>query len=163
MKFSTFQKQIEGAGLEARDCGKGHWQVIGGALLVNYYPNAKKGPTLYIAGTNSGKKVWHIEQVIKAAKNPPEGLSPSKRKMNHRPDKKKLYKKTQVCHWCGRHLVLDRCNENPDAGIYFATLDHVIPRSIGGLNNANNYVLACEDCNERRGSDMPEITKGGAA
>jgi len=38
-----------------------------------------------------------------------------------------------------------------------ATLDHVIPISRGGLNNANNYVIACEPCNSERGNNMPEV------
>jgi len=30
------------------------------------------------------------------------------------------------------------------------TIDHVIPKSIGGSDNADNLALACRRCNERR-------------
>lgn len=32
-----------------------------------------------------------------------------------------------------------------------ASLDHIIPRVKGGLNSADNFVMACTACNSRRG------------
>jgi 5-methylcytosine-specific restriction endonuclease McrA len=40
-----------------------------------------------------------------------------------------------------------------------STMDHVIPLHRGGLDNANNRVLACEPCNSKRGHDMPELKR----
>jgi 5-methylcytosine-specific restriction endonuclease McrA len=34
------------------------------------------------------------------------------------------------------------------------TLDHVIPRSKGGKNEMDNYVLACWPCNNAKGSNI---------
>ena len=46
-----------------------------------------------------------------------------------------------VCHYCGvRHKI------------YRLTLDHVVPRSRGGVNAKSNLVLACEPCNHAKGS-----------
>ena len=37
-----------------------------------------------------------------------------------------------------------------------ATLDHVIPQSKGGLDSWENTVCACENCNRRKGNQLPE-------
>lgn len=49
-----------------------------------------------------------------------------------------------TCYWCEDTVTL---------GVD-ATLEHVIPRSLGGTNRAANIVTACEDCNSRR-ADNP--------
>lgn len=47
------------------------------------------------------------------------------------------------CVWCGRALTsADR----------LATLDHVLPRSAGGCDHTDNFVVACAACNRRRGN-----------
>lgn len=33
-----------------------------------------------------------------------------------------------------------------------ATLEHIIPRSLGGGDNRDNVTLACRPCNQRRGN-----------
>lgn len=47
------------------------------------------------------------------------------------------------CHYCNCHLYRSQ-----------GTLDHVVPKSFGGPNCLENYVLACSDCNELRGTDL---------
>ncbi len=49
--------------------------------------------------------------------------------------------KWPFCQWCGRDLA------RPDV-----TADHVKPRACGGEDSWDNLVIACSDCNERRGS-----------
>lgn len=34
------------------------------------------------------------------------------------------------------------------------TIDHVVPQSVGGPDDAENLALACRNCNERRGSRL---------
>lgn len=48
------------------------------------------------------------------------------------------------CKYCGRQLFsrLD------------ATVDHVIPRSLGGRDRPSNYVAACHPCNTGKGSKL---------
>lgn len=56
----------------------------------------------------------------------------------------------EVCHWCDAPLditIVDPRHPSPPR----ATLDHVIPRSLGGPSSLNNLVLACEPCNAERG------------
>ena len=45
----------------------------------------------------------------------------------------------RICVWCGKDTVGD------------ASRDHIIPRVAGGPNHRDNYLLACRDCNSRRG------------
>ena len=47
------------------------------------------------------------------------------------------------CHWCGCDLNLDAKQSNP----FFATIEHLVPRSEGGSNNLSNLGLACRPCN----------------
>lgn len=57
------------------------------------------------------------------------------------------------CAYCGV-----RCNPGDsgqglgDVGPTYPTLDHVTPLVLGGAHNASNAVLACFDCNNRKGN-----------
>lgn len=59
------------------------------------------------------------------------------------------------CAYCGRDLR----SATPDQ----VTLDHLLPRSCGGSNDAQNLVTACLRCNSQRG-DRPwaDYATGGA-
>jgi len=50
-----------------------------------------------------------------------------------------------TCQYCGRRM--------PKTDL---TLDHVVPRSRGGIDSWDNLVLACMPCNVRKGSRMPQ-------
>lgn len=125
----------------------GHVQLKG-RLLVNYYPNSKN-KTAYISGMTTSKKNVAPETAVMMAIKPPEAFkTKSKRKKCYKGAKSKLFAKDPFCYWCRCELTRETM-----------TLDHVIPLSRGGLNNANNYVAACEPCNTKRGSSMPEVKK----
>lgn len=49
------------------------------------------------------------------------------------------------CQYCGKRF------SKPDL-----TIDHVIPRSRGGLDSWTNLVLACVRCNVKKGSKTPQ-------
>jgi 5-methylcytosine-specific restriction endonuclease McrA len=62
---------------------------------------------------------------------------------------------------CSRRGVLARdretcqyCGVQP--GRSQLTVDHVLPRSRGGLTTWDNVVAACRDCNHRKGGRTPE-------
>jgi 5-methylcytosine-specific restriction endonuclease McrA len=62
---------------------------------------------------------------------------------------------------CSRRGVLARdretcqyCGIQP--GRSHLTVDHVLPRSRGGLTTWDNVVAACRDCNHRKGGRTPE-------
>ncbi len=48
-----------------------------------------------------------------------------------------------VCQYCGQHVT-------------YLTVDHVIPRRMGGQHTWDNLVAACPPCNHRKGSHTPE-------
>ena len=49
------------------------------------------------------------------------------------------------CQYCGRRFARSELN-----------LDHVIPRSRGGLSTWENVVCSCHTCNRRKGGRTPE-------
>jgi hypothetical protein len=50
-----------------------------------------------------------------------------------------LFRDNFICHYCGS---------------YGDTVDHVIPKSKGGLRTFDNCVCACKSCNECKGSNL---------
>ena len=53
-----------------------------------------------------------------------------------------------LCQYCGRHFP-----------IHQLSLDHVIPRSRGGMSTWENVVCACLACNVRKGGRTPHEAK----
>jgi len=49
-----------------------------------------------------------------------------------------------TCQYCGRRMPRSE-----------VTIDHVIPRSRGGIDSWENLVLACVDCNVKKGNRTP--------
>lgn len=49
------------------------------------------------------------------------------------------------CQYCSKQLKSGQ-----------ATVDHIIPRSAGGLSSFNNCVTACYNCNNKKGGRTPE-------
>lgn len=133
-------------GAEVTDNGNGHYHIRG-RLLVNYYPLSKKR-SAYVAGTTRAETHVSPTQAVAMAFDAPElAGKPTKRRKNARWRRRCIIKaKGPNCHWCQKQLTLDS-----------STLDHVIPLSRGGLDNANNTVLSCEPCNHGRGNAMPEL------
>lgn len=56
--------------------------------------------------------------------------------------KQRLFDDAPVCHWCGCQLLMTT-----------ATIEHLVPLSLGGSNQISNLSLACEPCNSARGDD----------
>jgi hypothetical protein len=52
------------------------------------------------------------------------------------------------CHYCG-----EQTNSIPNSKQQ-ATKEHVVPRAFGGGNTMENYVLACSECNNERGTTL---------
>jgi len=129
----------------------GHYKIHG-ALLVNYYP-LSAARTAYVARTTKGVKNVTPAQAVAMSQEQPK-VAPAhlkdQRATNSRAIRRKMMKgrKTVPCHWCGIQIDLNT-----------STIEHVVPLDRGGLDNANNRVLACEPCNKKRGNNMPELEK----
>ena len=51
------------------------------------------------------------------------------------------------CFWCWKGLPIKK-----------ATLDHLLPKSHGGLDKFNNFVVSCARCNQSRGNNRAKAT-----
>lgn len=52
------------------------------------------------------------------------------------------------CHYCGEATNSKYGHKRQ------ATKEHVVPRAFGGANTMENYVLACSECNNNRGTTL---------
>lgn len=131
--------------------GNGHYHVLGGEFLVNVYPSSKKGPSAYVAGATKKMQPVTAAEVTKLAMGKSRvravPVHPRGSSRKYTVFKDKVYdsaaanRKNVRCYWC-RDPVL-----RSDA-----TVEHLVPRSHGGLNIPNNWVLACSKCNHARGN-----------
>ena len=141
-------EMAKAAGVTIETKSQFHWHLKG-ALLVNYYPS--KG-TAYVAGTKAGAKNVTFEQAIEMTRIQPELTQANRqRKSWHKAAKQQMFDKSRRCHWCGAEMSLHPLDKN------FATIEHIIPLSRGGLDNRNNMALACMACNQKRGNNMSEL------
>ena len=154
MKYSNLLiKLAHEKGIRVELCNKqsGHYQIFG-KLLVNYYPDSLR-KTAYVAGTTKGIRGVTPDQAIEMSMREPERINDQLK--DHRARNSKIIrrkmmkgKETVPCHWCKIEITLET-----------STLEHVIPLDRGGLDNANNRVLACAPCNNKRGNNMPELNE----
>lgn len=54
-----------------------------------------------------------------------------------------------ACHYCGVPTIIANAGNSRRR-----TVDHVIPRKFGGDDSIENLVLACGDCNSRKGAQV---------
>lgn len=64
------------------------------------------------------------------------------------------------CCYCGRHTYFGRHHKRPPGmpKLSMATIEHVVPRSMGGVNHRDNLVMACEACNTKRRDHVDAFT-----
>lgn len=70
---------------------------------------------------------------------------------------KKLYSRDGgTCYICGRTCDWNDKETRPDgtiiAGNRYPSIEHIVPISAGGQNNWENVMLACRECNTRKGN-----------
>lgn len=128
--------------------GAGHFQILGGILLVNYYPNGRKR-SAYIEGMVKAHHHVTPEQAVTLALKPKAIPTKQERRRTYIKIKRWLYRLSDECY---------RCKE-PIRVFEDATLEHKVPLSQGGLDNTNNMALSHERCNKDAGNKMPEGRK----
>lgn len=47
------------------------------------------------------------------------------------------------CYWCRRYFPINEL-----------TIDHLIPKSLGGSDSIENLRLSCKNCNQERGNSL---------
>lgn len=122
-------------------------------LNVNYEPlhvcNTKRALALVFTGKaeiilngrgkiHSATAEYDIPSVIRLdymVKRPRLQVNLTKREILRRDD--------HTCQYCGRQMGV-------------LTIDHVIPRRLGGQHTWTNVVAACSPCNRRKGGKLPE-------
>lgn len=52
------------------------------------------------------------------------------------------------------------CKKHFDSDKYQATVDHIMPLSLGGLDQPSNWLVLCKTCNEEKGNKHPEKWHG---
>lgn len=61
------------------------------------------------------------------------------------------------CFWCSVRLT-DYLHDGLPQLHTARTIDHVIPRSLGGRNVRANRVASCHACNQRKRDTLPEAS-----
>jgi 5-methylcytosine-specific restriction endonuclease McrA len=56
------------------------------------------------------------------------------------------------CCYCGQHTFIGSKTPKGFSKWQLATVEHVVPRSLGGSNSWENLVMACSECNNLRGN-----------
>lgn len=66
--------------------------------------------------------------------------------------RKLMTRASHKCEYCGRPVYIKhQASRDPDK----ATIDHKIPRALGGTNGLHNLALACLQCNSAKGCMPP--------
>lgn len=139
MRWKAFVQYAENNGLRVERRSQYHYQLLGGVCLVNFYPH--KG-TAYINGCKR-KVECTLRELVPLAIAGPKQRTRSHREIRWTSVKRRMLRKNAACHWCG-------CGLTPET----ATVDHKIPLGLGGADQRDNIVLACEPCNKARGCSV---------
>lgn len=140
-------------GLQVVEKGIGHFQIVGGVLLVNYYPESRQR-TAYIQGMAASHKHVTPEAAVLLSVQPNglPGRGTRRRRggAKYRKKREKLYLTIKNCYRCGLPMLT------------FAdtSLEHKVPLSQGGLDNINNMTLSHPKCNHEAGNKMPRGIQG---
>jgi 5-methylcytosine-specific restriction endonuclease McrA len=70
--------------------------------------------------------------------------------------KKHFTKQGGKCYHCSRLCILPRRHQTGTPPPDLATLDHLIPRRLGGSLVFENFVVSCYECNQARGGKSLE-------
>lgn len=142
------RREAHKRGVRFRVCSPWHWQLRSEYLTVNYWPSKNR---VHINGTEHSVTAPRTARKLVAMATKPPARGKMVSRINMTQTRAELYKRSQVCKWCLSPVSLDN-----------ATVDHVIPLARGGTNRRDNLVLSCWECNQKRGSGMPEVTNAEA-
>lgn len=126
-------------------CAKGKAKIVECYKQAVYdVKNSKTLGHLFDWGENN--QIWDGSKpkVIRLISFDPSDLKKSKR--NVPPTKKNIYNRDKgKCVYCGCRLNLKN-----------ATIDHIVPKSRGGIHEWMNVALSCLECNNVKDNKTPE-------
>jgi 5-methylcytosine-specific restriction endonuclease McrA len=79
--------------------------------------------------------------------------NPNKRERAQRLRAKLLAKQRWRCVYCDRKVSESAAPNVP----HRATLEHILPVSMGGMTTVNNCAVACFECNQQRGNQRVTV------
>lgn len=101
--------------------------------------------------------IGHYDKVVKSPstqiqlpcvvmmKSPINSKTLKARTMFSHPTKRNvIIRDKYTCQWCGIHIGFSNC-----------TLDHVMPKAMGGEHKITNVVACCQKCNNLKGDKLP--------
>lgn len=143
LTYDEFAAECKRAGLDSCVCVPGHWQILRGKFLVNFYPHTKQGMRYYVNGAShahSGNLASAIGAALNGAESTPVArMSDGRRKRIRR----SLLNRHPFCAACGKKLT-------PET----ARLDHRVPISMGGTNGTDNLQLLCAEHDKAKGNSL---------
>ena len=104
--------------------------IIGKAIAIENYTKEIRSPS----STFKIPAVIVLKRLVKFRFN---NISPSKRNI--------AWRDNNQCQYCGKIYPVEEL-----------TVDHILPKSRGGLNTWTNLVCACKKCNQRKGCRTPQ-------
>lgn len=72
-------------------------------------------------------------------------------KQRNKTRKELLQRDGDTCYYCPK-----QCHRKDPLHKDYATIDHKIPKSKGGLSTSDNLVIACLECNQAKGDMTAE-------
>jgi len=57
------------------------------------------------------------------------------------------------CCWCGIRTSIDKKDKKKKN---YATIEHIVPKSEGGIDHSDNFAISCQECNNIRGNKSIE-------
>jgi 5-methylcytosine-specific restriction endonuclease McrA len=91
----------------------------------------------WIKGVGFLLQAPRVIRLVECDRGPRQGLRFNRRNV--------FARDSNLCQYCGRHFPTSELS-----------LDHVVPRSQGGLTSWTNIVCACVSCNVRKGGRTPQ-------
>lgn len=141
-------READRHGLVVQECGAGHFQILGGKLIVNYYPESRR-KSAYIQGMKAAHHHVDVKRAVALALEPQGIPTKTERRGKYRKIKLRLFRKSPICYRCKRVIL------RPED----ATVEHIVPLSQGGLDHHNNMAISHERCNHAAGNEMPKGRK----
>lgn len=125
-------------------CSDFHFQLKGICYTVNFYPSKK---TYFVNGAvakNYYRNIKFLVNIADGKQNANISIVKCKRKKLSDAIKNKLQNKYSACCYCNK--IFNETN--------IATIEHLIPLSLGGSNRFDNLALSCKECNHKKGCSL---------